>query len=183
MWRTGVLRKVILTLFLLLALFVVAAWAASYWRPLRARGVYHPFGSPHSVRLYVKQGRVLVWYHEVPGAQATRAPPTRLPRAAARNYFEYGFASTNHTRRMRDSFRFHWRSPLGYGSLRRTLVGFPVWMLAALFISYPATSIVCSLVRRHRRSRHGLCTRCAYDLTGNTSGTCPECGTKISPSE
>ena len=29
---------------------------------------------------------------------------------------------------------------------------------------------------RHRR-RRGLCERCGYDLTGNVSGTCPECGT------
>lgn len=27
------------------------------------------------------------------------------------------------------------------------------------------------------RRRRGLCTRCAYDLRGNTSGVCPECGT------
>ncbi len=33
--------------------------------------------------------------------------------------------------------------------------------------------------RRHRR-RHHRCQRCAYDLTGNTSGVCPECGTAIS---
>ena len=30
-----------------------------------------------------------------------------------------------------------------------------------------------------RRSR-GLCGRCGYDLTGNVSGVCPECGTAVS---
>ena len=25
----------------------------------------------------------------------------------------------------------------------------------------------------------GICRRCGYDLTGNTSGVCPECGTVI----
>ena len=29
------------------------------------------------------------------------------------------------------------------------------------------------------RSRRSLFVRCAYDLTGNVSGVCPECGTKI----
>ena len=29
---------------------------------------------------------------------------------------------------------------------------------------------------RRRPSRRGVCARCGYDLTGNTSGTCPECG-------
>ncbi|HEY8749850.1 MAG TPA: hypothetical protein VIM11_17840 [Tepidisphaeraceae bacterium] len=28
-----------------------------------------------------------------------------------------------------------------------------------------------------RRSRAGLCLHCGYDLTGNASGICPECGT------
>ena len=30
---------------------------------------------------------------------------------------------------------------------------------------------------REERRRRGLCVRCGYDLTGNVSGTCPECGT------
>ena len=29
------------------------------------------------------------------------------------------------------------------------------------------------------RRRHGLCVKCGYDLTGNASGGCPECGTTI----
>ena len=29
------------------------------------------------------------------------------------------------------------------------------------------------------RLENGLCLKCGYDLTGNTSGVCPECGTKI----
>jgi hypothetical protein len=31
-------------------------------------------------------------------------------------------------------------------------------------------------VRRRFRRRHGLCTHCGYDLTGNVTGVCPECG-------
>lgn len=33
--------------------------------------------------------------------------------------------------------------------------------------------------RLSRRPRRGHCRKCDYDLTGNTSGICPECGTKI----
>lgn len=32
-----------------------------------------------------------------------------------------------------------------------------------------------------RRTRAGCCTACGYNLTGNTSGTCPECGSPASP--
>jgi hypothetical protein len=32
-------------------------------------------------------------------------------------------------------------------------------------------------VRRRRLARGNRCTRCGYDLTGNESGVCPECGT------
>lgn len=34
------------------------------------------------------------------------------------------------------------------------------------------------LIRR-RKPPLGHCQKCGYDLTGNESGTCPECGTKI----
>jgi len=34
-------------------------------------------------------------------------------------------------------------------------------------------------LRRRRVRRLGLCRRCLYDLTGNVSGVCPECGTAI----
>lgn len=34
--------------------------------------------------------------------------------------------------------------------------------------------------RARTRPRTGCCLACGYDLTGNTSGVCPECGTAIS---
>jgi hypothetical protein len=33
--------------------------------------------------------------------------------------------------------------------------------------------------RRMVRSRNELCTKCEYDLTGNVSGICPECGERV----
>jgi hypothetical protein len=32
-------------------------------------------------------------------------------------------------------------------------------------------------LKRLLRRRSGQCAQCGYDLTGNLSGTCPECGT------
>ena len=35
--------------------------------------------------------------------------------------------------------------------------------------------------RRNQRHKKGLCVTCGYNLTGNTSGLCPECGSPIEP--
>ena len=33
------------------------------------------------------------------------------------------------------------------------------------------------------RARQGRCLKCGYDLTGNISGVCPECGTAVEQPE
>ena len=45
----------------------------------------------------------------------------------------------------------------------------------------PPVSLVFVSIREVIRSRDrpGLCRNCQYDLTGNVSGVCPECGSKI----
>jgi hypothetical protein len=35
------------------------------------------------------------------------------------------------------------------------------------------------VTRRHRRKDRQLCIKCGYNLTGNESGVCPECGSKF----
>ena len=49
----------------------------------------------------------------------------------------------------------------------------PFWPLVVLAAGW----IACPAVRSWNRHRLGLCSRCGYDLTGNESGVCPECGT------
>lgn len=51
-------------------------------------------------------------------------------------------------------------------------VSAPLWMLAAVFW-IPAFLLWKPLLFRHPR---GHCRQCGYNLTGNTSGRCPECG-------
>jgi hypothetical protein len=53
------------------------------------------------------------------------------------------------------------------------------WLLTFVFAALPSVWIV-RLGRRLRRLRAaGCCGTCGYNLTGNTSGTCPECGTAV----
>ena len=71
------------------------------------------------------------------------------------------------------------RISVSKGPFTRGGTGFliPLWLPLAL-VAVP-TSI---LWYRSRRARllSGHCPNCHYNLTGNTSGICPECGTAIS---
>ena len=51
---------------------------------------------------------------------------------------------------------------------------FPFFALVAIVV----VPILPPVIKRKRRKR-GLCVKCEYDLRGNVSGVCPECGTKI----
>jgi hypothetical protein len=55
-------------------------------------------------------------------------------------------------------------------------VSVPFWVAAL-----PLSVLTVWLWRRDRRPKPGHCQRCGYDLTGNTSGTCPECGLADGP--
>jgi len=59
----------------------------------------------------------------------------------------------------------------------RLTVTIPLWSFAAVF-SLPMMIRLVALALRQRNLR-GMCPTCRYDLTGNTSGTSPECGTAI----
>lgn len=52
----------------------------------------------------------------------------------------------------------------------------PLWMPMVVFVSL---TILASARLRHLHAVR--CVRCGYDLTGNESGVCPECGTTIQP--
>lgn len=64
----------------------------------------------------------------------------------------------------------------------RNLLMVPFWALVVLFAALPAFRFL-KLSDRRRRSRiaRGLCAGCGYNLTGNVSVVCPECGTAIPP--
>ena len=53
-------------------------------------------------------------------------------------------------------------------------VSIPLWMIT--FVLSLCTLMPLTGWRRRRREQRGLCVRCGYNLTGNVSGVCPECG-------
>ena len=72
------------------------------------------------------------------------------------------------------------KKPLTWlGPMRLDAVFVPYWMLAAGASAIPLARGV--LLGRRQWARRGkvlvgCCRRCGYDLTGNVSGVCPECG-------
>ena len=52
----------------------------------------------------------------------------------------------------------------------------------AICVPIPVVAFIRGPMRRWRRRRHSQCLTCGYNLTDNTSGICPECGTKMAPS-
>ena len=54
----------------------------------------------------------------------------------------------------------------------------PYWIIAVGLAILPALWLA-ALCRRQTRLVAGGCVACGYNLTGNTSGICPECGTPV----
>ena len=52
--------------------------------------------------------------------------------------------------------------------------------LCVLLATYPAIALFRGPLRRWCRQKKGLCLKCAYDLTGNVTEVCPECGSSTS---
>ena len=72
-------------------------------------------------------------------------------------------------------FRYDVRPPIR-GFLRSGRVyTVPWWFVLAVASPLPLIRSR-RWLRRRRRTRSGRCPACGYDLTGNTSGVCPECG-------
>lgn len=53
-----------------------------------------------------------------------------------------------------------------------------VHLAVPLLLTATLTVISFFYTYRHSTLRPGCCTACGYNLTGNVSGICPECGTK-----
>ncbi|UCE59596.1 MAG: hypothetical protein JSU63_19400 [Phycisphaerales bacterium] len=64
-------------------------------------------------------------------------------------------------------------------SSRLSGVFVPLFWVALLTGIYPTIACIRGPLRRWRRRRKGLCLNCGYDLTGNESGVCPECGEAV----
>ena len=70
-------------------------------------------------------------------------------------------------------------SRVEYRSSSMVFFELPLWGLCLISAPYPIVVLFRGPIRRRRRRSRGECVRCGYDLRGNESGACPECGTTI----
>ena len=77
------------------------------------------------------------------------------------------------------------RRRLYYGFFRESYASrpglwqIPVWPFVMIFLGYPVSVLAARSLHRWRRQHKGLCLKCGYNLTGNVTGVCPECGHEI----
>ena len=114
----------------------------------------------------VYDGQVLYrncWWNDRPGFSVNRRPnPTPL---------RWSFHYRSWPART-DSFPSGKRDPASIRDVRCWRLSVPLWIPLAT-IAIPTIW----LWRRDRGFPDGHCQRCGYDLTGNVSGKCSECGT------
>src|SRR5215472_12786227 len=65
-----------------------------------------------------------------------------------------------------------------HGSLIRLVLALLIFVITTPFVYWLIRRDEWRLLRAGRLSR-GECWWCGYNLTGNTSGICPECGTTV----
>ena len=149
------IHKGIIVLLSLAALATLAGGIASIWVPVGWNSRQHPrFPRPILSIGYEVHGRPHVYY--------IRDAPFGGPNRSEKFWFVAHI----------------WINTGKYNcGIRFYDVHCPLLMLVGLLGSYPVAFIIFrGPLRRWRRRRRGLCTACGYNLTGNTTGVCSECG-------
>ncbi len=144
--------------------------------PWRIRGISgYRLPSGHVVSVSVGRGHLYFSafkYGEQSGRRRTKTHPKWIGHVQSRRERLIGLAVRSTT------------NDLGNERVRGLIGARFVWGVAILLAIYPTLAFIRGPLRHRRRRRlrkHGLCLGCGYDLTGNESGVCPECGTEVAP--
>lgn len=159
-------RRILLGLSLFLSVLALAAWVRTYWRLDLV--VWTKPGA--QVELIGHRGRLGITYREgnFPARDAFGLRHESVPanRAINRPRGETGLS-------WRLGARFGETGPAGLD------VVFPFWLPVAAFAVSASAFCLSHVLANRRRRTTGLCMGCEYDLTGNQTGICPECGVSI----
>jgi hypothetical protein len=172
---------------LLLCLAMVVLWGRSYWRidtvSVRSVDATSRLAGDHTLRLF--RGTLLFEVGRLQGQIFSRLginpPHVSVDRVARSSVPLTGYEA--YTRGVQSRFGFGSGSYTYVQSIDaatdrvgiRSVVLVPLWAVIALTAILP---VAWGTLRSAERRRGG-CPTCGYNLTGNTSGVCPECGTPV----
>ena len=143
--------------------WLVAAWIITWWGTLT-------YNNGAGITASLARGSLML----------TDAVGSQVIRNMLRRYPPGDPATRTHWTWTTQSERFFvWRPSRSTIAMLGTVVYIPLWipllavaLLTAILFSY-------SPMRRRVRRKRGLCAHCGYELTGNVSGQCPECGEMV----
>jgi hypothetical protein len=187
--RPGMLCTVLAMLPLLLFPVILALWAGSYVRAVRIswgdrhRGTYRFVNSAWGglfleTRTNCDISHHFTWYRTTAYSYGPQRPVVRREFPGFGWYTGTQYCWYQHLWPVTTLPSFsdpRWQKE-PYRMLRIS------YAVPAILIGVPAIPLARRTRRRwriYRRAANGLCIQCAYNLTGNTSGVCPECGTRI----
>ena len=157
------IRKVVITLLTFAALATMLLWASL--PPCPGIMFMWPYMRPYSRLRAVSRPRTVQWGTQwCGGGLHIRRDEWRLPRP--RGLAEQRPLGAYYNTRVRAGCRI-------------TKAYIPLWIPFVLFSAYPTVALIYGPYRRHRRRKKHLCIKCGYNLRGNVSGICPECGERI----
>ncbi len=161
------IRKMVTVVLIFAAAGTAALGVLSFWETPYYTVVLGPRedGSRWPLELSIYRGGMYIKHYEYSGIG-------RSPKQGWRWYAVLD--ETTPDRRMwRIDHRLRRPLPPNY----YTHLRIPLWPWLVLFLGYPVGPLVVRFLRR--QPKQGWCVRCGYDLTGNESGVCPECGSEI----
>jgi hypothetical protein len=145
--------KLLTTFFVTTALTTVGLGIASVWREIGWEGL---ITDGQWARVIVQAGNVQAVYAHTTTAQLPRRRVT--PMVGSLGVLSFGTGMNNEWR---------WVHAV-----------VPVWVVTSVLLFPPALAYVRGPLRRSWRGRRNQCVECGYSLAGNSSGVCPECGTR-----
>ncbi len=185
--RQGMIHRAVATMFATLAISLAILGWAGYWLPVyggfsvAGRDYVYVYFGEGLARLYLLRADEAIYVDStdsfityVVHRAADDARCQRISHARPGLIRPYALVAS----RMRPS-----EGALGTPTIHLYGVRTWIWAPIALLAVYPVMTLVLDRFasrRLKRRVQRGFCITCGYDLTGNTSGICPECGTTLS---
>jgi len=104
-----------------------------------------------------------------------------FPPDLARFIRTYNNSPIDHAMSLDEGFRWEIapRQPGSVGSFRFSCFAFRTTALIYLLLLWYCIWSLKTKFSKRRFGTRGLCAKCGYNLEGNTSGVCPECGTRV----